>query len=141
MARVIFYEKPGCMNNSKQKKMLLLAGHQLDCRNLLKEKWDKEQLLKYFSSMPIASWFNPSAPDIKSGKVKPETLSEEQAIELMIHKPILIRRPLICVHIGLRAEYRVGFKIQDIDHWIGLAKIPHHDDLETCPQQTGKRCD
>ena len=30
MAKVIFYEKPGCKNNTKQKTLLKAAGHQLN---------------------------------------------------------------------------------------------------------------
>lgn len=35
MATVIFYEKPGCINNTKQKARLLAAGHEVQAHNLL----------------------------------------------------------------------------------------------------------
>ena len=37
MAKVIFYEKPGCANNAKQKALLAAAGHEVEARNLLTE--------------------------------------------------------------------------------------------------------
>ena len=44
MAEVIFYEKPGCINNTKQKALLQAAGHLVDARNLLTESWSSESL-------------------------------------------------------------------------------------------------
>lgn len=137
MANIVFYEKPGCINNSKQKKMLTDAGHQVDNRNLLTAPWSRAALLKYFSSMAVSKWFNSSAPDIKSGKIKPSALNEVQALQLMIENPILIRRPLMCV----ADEYRVGFNIDSVNQWIGLANINLNEDLETCQQASGHSCD
>ena len=43
----------------------------------------------------MKDWFNDKAPDVKSGHVKPEMYTEDEALEVMIQDPILIRRPLI----------------------------------------------
>lgn len=136
MASIIFYEKPGCINNTKQKWLLLDAGHELEARDLLNESWTKESLLAFFSGLPVADWFNPSAPGVSSGNVKPASLSEDDAIELMISDPILIRRPLLQV----ADEYRVGFDQNKIDRWIGLSVVDDEKDLETCPQTKGHSC-
>lgn len=131
MANVIFYEKPGCKNNTKQKNLLLAAGHELDTRSLLTESWTREKLRPFFGELPITAWFNPSAPRIKSGEVIPGNLTEETALQLMIGDPLLIRRPLIKVG----NVYRVGFDPQTIDTWIGLnPDNPVTEDLETCPR-------
>jgi len=114
MATVHFYEKPGCFNNTRQKQLLLQAGHLLVVYNL-----------------PVADWFNRSAPAIKSGDVVPELLSERDAIEVMVADPLLIRRPLLEVE-GRR---RVGFDAESIDAWLGLSAGGVGDDLETCPRQ------
>ena len=37
MATVIFYEKPGCVGNAKQKRLLADAGHEVVPRDLLTE--------------------------------------------------------------------------------------------------------
>ena len=37
MATITFYEKPGCINNTRQKKLLEAAGHQVVAKNLLTE--------------------------------------------------------------------------------------------------------
>ena len=69
--------------------------------------------------MPINLWFNPSAPRIKSGEVIPDNLNEEQALELMIADPLLIRRPLIHVD----GVFRVGFDPEKIDSIEGFAQF------------------
>jgi hypothetical protein len=37
MATITFYEKPGCINNTRQKKLIAAAGHQVIAKNLLTE--------------------------------------------------------------------------------------------------------
>ncbi|ERT09929.1 arsC family protein [Lyngbya aestuarii BL J] len=131
MANVIFYEKPGCKNNTKQKALLQSAGHNLDARNLLTESWTPQKLRPFFGDLPVTDWFNSSAPRIKSGEVDPSQLNEEAALNLMIADPLLIRRPLILVE----EIYRVGFDPDVIESWIGLnSTTPISEDLETCPR-------
>jgi len=95
MALITFFEKPGCINNTRQKKLLKQAGHSLLERNLLVEPWTVETLRPFFSGLQVAEWFNRSAPRVKSGEVVPERLQAEQALCLMLDDPLLIRRPLM----------------------------------------------
>ena len=44
MATVTFYEKPGCSNNTRQKKLLAAAGHQVVAKDILTETWQAERL-------------------------------------------------------------------------------------------------
>ncbi|MEM1368626.1 MAG: ArsC/Spx/MgsR family protein [Cyanobacteria bacterium P01_H01_bin.15] len=97
MVTVIFYEKPGCITNAKQKRVLEAAGHIVDARNLLTQTWTAFELQEFLEAYPIGEWFNTSAPVIKSGTIKPEQLSKEDAIELLRQNPLLIRRPLLRV--------------------------------------------
>lgn len=147
MATVIFYEKPGCINNTQQKALLEAAGHTVKARNLLTEHWTVETLRPFFGDLPVAEWFNYSAPRIKSGEVIPRELDEQTALNLMLNDPLLIRRPLI--QVGIRQE--VGFKHDKIADWIGLKALDSlgqkvltqliQKDLEICPhQQTTVSC-
>ena len=131
MARVIFYLKPGCINNSKQKGLLWAAGHEVEAHNLLTTPWSAAKLRLFFDGLPVASWFNRSSPRIKSGEIVPENLDQSTALELMIADPLLIRRPLIEVE----DVYQAGFDPEKIDAWIGL-KQPQilFEDLESCPR-------
>jgi nitrogenase-associated protein len=62
MATIIFYEKPGCINNTKQKALLAAAGHTVDARNLLTEPWTPDRLQQFFGDRPISTCFNRTAP-------------------------------------------------------------------------------
>lgn len=142
MASVVFYEKPGCANNSRQKLWLANAGHKVDARSILDEAWTRERLLAFFGDRPVAQWFNRAAPRVKAGEVVPEALSAESALSLMLAEPLLIRRPL------LEAEGRreVGFDAEVVDAWLGLtpetvAKLAGTN-AEAClhPDEQEKRC-
>lgn len=132
MAEVLFYEKPGCINNTRQKQLLKQSGHKVISHNLLEVDWDVVSLRMFFNDLPVVRWFNYSAPAIKDGWIKPDTLDEIQAITLMMCEPVLIRRPLIRVG----EECMAGFDFDDVDKWIGLANIGigKDEDLEICHQ-------
>jgi len=117
MAHVIFFEKPGCGGNARQKALLAASGHEVETRNLLAEPWRPEELRRYFGSRPVEAWFNTASPRVKSGEVDPSRLSEAEALRLMVADPLLIRRPLI--QVGERRE--AGFDQALVDAWIGLA--------------------
>lgn len=119
MARVIFYEKPGCKNGTRQKVLLTAAGHEVVAYSLLTEPWTVERLRSFFGDRPVAEWFNRSAPKVKSGEVVPENIDAETALLLMLKEPLLIRRPLI--EVGDRRE--VGFDVEKLDAWIGLKPV------------------
>jgi nitrogenase-associated protein len=116
VAQVTFYEKPGCINNTKQKKWLAAAGHDVTEKNILETPWTREELLLYFGDKPVADWFNRTAPLVKSGEVTPDTAGKEEALDLMLKNPILIKRPLIRVG----DERLQGFATDAVHAWIGL---------------------
>ena len=130
MTDVIFYEKPGCINNTKQKKLLVKAGHKVESRNLLTEPWTAAKLLAFFNNLPVNAWFNQSAPAVKSGEVDPDMLTAEQAVRCLLADPILIRRPLM--EVG--NSKLVGF---DPDQVNALLNVPTngHENLESCPKE------
>lgn len=130
MAHVVFYEKPGCINNTCQKKLLAEAGHEVDARNLLTTEWNAESLIHFFYGYEVKQWFNRSAPMVKSGEVVPEALSEDEALALMVQFPLLIRRPLMLIE----DIHFVGFDAEKIGALIGLVPIEGTKDLESCPR-------
>lgn len=119
MARVIFYEKPGCIANRRQKGLLERSGHELDVRNLLAEVWTPERLRPFFGAMPVEDWFNLSAPAVKAGAIVPAGMAEADALAAMCADPLLIRRPLMQVG----EDRRAGFDVTAVAAWIGLAKV------------------
>jgi nitrogenase-associated protein len=95
VATIVFYQKPGCRTNARQKAMLEAAGHAVVAKDLLTEPWTAERLLGFFAGTPVTSWFNPAAPRVKSGEVDPATMDGTAALALMLRDPLLIRRPLV----------------------------------------------
>ncbi|MFH1873204.1 MAG: ArsC/Spx/MgsR family protein [Pseudomonadota bacterium] len=127
MATITFYEKTGCAGNARQKSLLTASGHEVLARDLRHKAWTNLALLEFFIGLPVAQWFNPAAPAIKSGEIVPAELDEPTALALMRDNPLLIRRPLLQVG----AERRVGFDATAIDAWIGLTDLPD-ENLEAC---------
>lgn len=130
MATIVFYEKPGCGNNTRQKVWLAASGHTVLAKSILTEKWTAPRLRSFFGELPVAQWFNPAAPRVKSGEVNPAALDEQSALELMLAEPLLIRRPLMEVD----GELRVGFDADTVNAWIGLNDAKPKGDIEACPK-------
>jgi nitrogenase-associated protein len=130
MATVIFYEKPGCTGNARQKRLLTEAGHTVEPRNLLAEPWTAQSLRPFFGDRPVADWFNKAAPAVKSGEIDPSSFDEESALKAMISTPLLIRRPLM--QVDDRRE--TGFEPALVEAWIGLAEQVE-ESIEGCPRQ------
>ncbi len=129
MATIVFYEKPGCGNNTKQKVWLAASGHTVLAKNLLTEKWTTSRLRLFFGNLPVAQWFNPSAPRIKSGEVNPAALDAQTALDMMLAEPLLIRRPLMEVD----GVFHVGFDTNAVNNWIGLNDAKPIGNIEACP--------
>lgn len=94
---VVFYEKPFCAANAKQKQILRASGCTIIERNLLEHDLDKEALRTFMGETKVTDWFNPAAPAIKNGEISPDMLNEDAAMELLMSNPILIRRPLMVI--------------------------------------------
>lgn len=136
MATIVFYEKPGCINNSRQKQLLRESGHEIIGRDLLTYRWQAMELMRFFSGLPITQWFNPNAPRVKSGEINPEKLGSSEAIAMMLIEPLLIRRPLM----QLGDSWMVGFDIETVENWIGGRMFKTRPaDIEICsltPKET-----
>jgi nitrogenase-associated protein len=128
MAHVVFYEKPGCGGNKRQKALLEEAGHTVEPRDLLTAPWTADALRAFFGDLPPAQWFNRAAPAIKNGEIDPDAQSAEQALALMTAQPLLIRRPLMQVG----EERMCGFEAEKVAAWIGLGDQAPAGKLEGC---------
>jgi len=127
MANIIFYEKPGCANNARQKKLLVAASHVLIARNLLSEAWTADTLRAFFGELSVSEWFNRAAPRVKSGDVVPERLDAAAALALMLADPLLIRRPLM----ECEGRRMAGFDAARVEAWLG-SPLTADDDIQTC---------
>jgi nitrogenase-associated protein len=131
-----FYEKPGCINNSKQKRLLELHGHRIEAHSLLDQHWNAATLRLFFNDMPVSEWFNRAAPRVKSGEIVPEAFAEASALEAMIQDPLLIRRPLIDAH----GELACGFDNALVRSLIG--ETIDVSSMQSCPNvDKDSKCD
>lgn len=138
MALITFFEKPGCVNNTRQKKLLKNAGHQLIERDLLSEPWTPGRLRPFFRSEPVAEWFNKAAPRVKNGEIDPARIDADRALALMVEDPLLIRRPLmICGSL-----YLSGFDADQVNHLLGMAAVQQAEAeaLQRCAKEDGHAC-
>jgi nitrogenase-associated protein len=108
MSTVVFYEKPGCLTNAKQKAALRSLGHELQVRDLLAEPWTAQRLRGFFGDLPLVDWVNPTAPRLRAGEVDVARLDEEQLLAAMLDDPLLIRRPLIETDAGRQCGFDDG---------------------------------
>lgn len=120
MATLLFFEKPGCGGNARQRALLEAAGHQLQRRNLLTAPWSRDSLRAWLAPLPVAQWFNRAAPRIKSGALVPEALDAEAALDALLAEPLLIRRPLMQREDGARL---VGFDLAEVQAFVGLTPL------------------
>jgi len=132
--QVLFYEKPGCATNRKQKALLAEAGHEVVAKNLLAEPWTPERLRAFFGDTPVEDWFNPNAPQVKSGAVNPRAFDADLALASMVVEPLLIRRPLI----EASGEKCSGFNQSLVKTLLGHALDPA--ETVACSRPDGTPC-
>jgi len=95
--KIVFYEKPGCLGNKKQKELLKSNGLEFEVKSILDTKWDKKTLELFFVGLEKNDIVNETAPKIKKGEIDLNSITKEQLIYKMINDPILIKRPLIII--------------------------------------------
>ena len=131
-----FYEKPGCINNTRQKRLLEQHGHRVEAHSLLDQQWNAATLRLFFADMQVSEWFNVASPRVKSGEIIPTDFDEESALLAMIDDPLLIRRPLIDVY----GEMVCGF-----DNPLVKSLLGENTDISnvlSCPNAgTDTKCD
>jgi nitrogenase-associated protein len=131
VATIIFYGKPGCKGNARQRAILEASGHEVDARSLSAEPWSGERLRSFFGDLPVADWFNPSAPRVAKGEIRPETLDAGSALALLVAEPLLIRRPLL----EANGQRLAGWDPDRIAAWVGLN--PDLDPAVSCGHHGG----
>ncbi len=134
MAHVVFWEKPGCQGNARQKEILVASGHTLDVRSLLAEPWTEVQLALFFGNRPVAEWFNMTNPRVKAGEIRPAHVTREEALKMIVTDPLLIVRPLMQVG----DERLAGFNVPTVHTWTGLhSEMIGNRDPQNCPCVVG----
>jgi nitrogenase-associated protein len=129
---VVFYEKPGCVTNARQRALLERHGCSLQVRNLLTEPWTEARLYEFLRGLPVADWFNPAAPAIRSGRVDPQAEDQHSALALLRADPLLIRRPLLDTRFGKTA----GFADTELLRALGIPRAEPGAGYRDCARPT-----
>lgn len=124
---MIFYEKIGCAGNARQKQLLKSYGIEFEVKSLLDTSWNKEALEEFFIGLEKEEIVNPFAPKVKKGEIDLKVLSKSELIEIMIHEPILIKRPLIQVD----DEKLCGFDVERLNTLFDI-EIDINKEVSTC---------
>ena len=122
-----FYEKTGCGGNAKQKELLKSHNISFNVKSLLDTPWTVETLSEFFKGLETKDIFNPFAPQIRDKEIDISKLSFDEAINLMIQNPILIKRPLLDIN-GTKI---CGFDIEKINNLLNI-NIDTNKKLNTC---------
>lgn len=122
-----FYEKAGCSGNAKQKELLKSHNISFSVKSLLDTSWTVKTLSEFFKGLEVIDIFNPFAPQIRDKEIDINTLSKDEAINLMIKNPILIKRPLLDIN-GVKI---CGFDIEKINELLNT-NIDTNKKLNTC---------
>ena len=122
-----FYEKTGCSGNAKQKELLKNHNISFSVKSLLDTSWTNDTLSQFFEGLSVNEIFNPFAPQIRDKEIDIKKLSKEEAINLMIRNPILIKRPLLDIN-GTKI---CGFDIEKINKLLNV-NIDTNKKLNTC---------
>ncbi len=133
MTDLVFYEKPGCVGNGLQKSLLSRQGVRYQVRDLLSHPWTADSLRAFFGHKPVAEWFNSSAPQVKSGEIPVQSLSEEEALTLMLREPILIRRPLMALGEIRQSGFIPGPVIDALQ-----IELDPKENLQDCPMDASQ---
>lgn len=133
MPELVFYEKPGCIGNGMQKSLLRSQGISFEVRDLLSHPWTAASLRAYFAATPVPEWFNNSAPAVKSGEIAIDSLSEAEALALMLQDPILIRRPLLELGDLKQSGFVAGAVLDALE-----VDLDPTQNLQDCPMDTGQ---
>lgn len=133
MTTVLFYEKPGCATNARQKLMLVRAGHTVIAKSLLTEPWTAERLRAFFAGTAVPTWFNPASPRLKSGEIDPGSVEPATALALMLADPLLIRRPLV----ETERHRCAGFDREPVTSLLGRRDA---EDVERCSRSQASPC-
>jgi nitrogenase-associated protein len=141
--KIVFWEKPGCMGNARQRALLATGGHEIEVKSLPDHKWTRKELAPFFEGLAVEDWFNLSSRRVKESEVIPEALDEDGAYRFILADPILVRRPLL----EIDGEKKVGFDLEWIESKIGPLPSSERvdrvrsEDLTSCPgEKTGVKC-
>ncbi len=115
MAEMTFFAKTGNPESNRQRKQLQHAGNELHCRDILRQKWTRKKLLPFVRGRDPLQIMDSSAVMIRKGGIDPVLITFDEAVDLMVASPELIKGPLVEVD-GLSIQ---GFEDSRLRKYLG----------------------
>lgn len=141
--KIIFWEKPGCMGNARQRALLATGGHEIEVRSLPGHAWTRDELSPFLEGLAVPDWFNRGARRVKEGDIDPDAMDSETAYSVLLADPILVKRPLL----EIAGHKKLGFDLEWIESKVGPFPSTERvnrvrgEDLTACPgEATGIKC-
>jgi arsenate reductase-like glutaredoxin family protein len=97
MKPVLFYEKPGCSTNAKQKVLLQKRGVHTGSTRSFSAVDEQRGAVELSSTQAVYRVVQSQCPCHQGNELDPTLLSETEALSLLYKNPILIKRPFISV--------------------------------------------
>jgi arsenate reductase len=101
---VVIYHNPVCGTSRNVLSILEAAGEKPIVIEYLKTGWTKPQLLGLFAAAgltPRSALRETKSPAEELGLLK-DGVTDETILDAMIEHPVLVNRPIVCTHKGVR---------------------------------------
>ena len=145
---IVIYHNPECRTSRNVLAIIKAAGYTPTVIEYLKTGWTKPQLLGLFAAAgltPRLALRRTKSPAAELGLLE-DGVSSEAILDTMIKHPILVNRPIVCTHKGVRLcrpsetvldlldRFRLGHSIKKTENYSSIAKdvaLPDHFDIST----------
>jgi len=101
---IVIYHNPECGTSRNVLAIIEAAGYTPTVIEYLKTGWTEPQLLGLFAAAgltPRTALRETKSPAVELGLLK-DGVSNEAILDGMIKRPILVNRPIVCTHKGVR---------------------------------------
>ena len=101
---VVIHHNPECGTSRNVLAIIRAAGYEPRVIEYIKEGWSKPQLLALFAAAdltPRAALRTTKSPAEELGLLD-ESVSDETLLEAMVKYPVLVNRPIVCTHNGVK---------------------------------------
>ena len=116
---VVIHHNPDCGTSRNVLALIEAAGYRPTVIEYLEEGWTRPQLLALFAAAgltPRTSLRTRRSPAEELGLLD-EAVSNEALLDAMIEHPVLVERPIVCTHKGVRLCRPSGAVLDLLDRW------------------------
>lgn len=136
---VVIYHNPECGTSRNVLSVIKAAGYEPTVIEYLQTGWTIPQLQGLFAAAdltPRQALRTTKSPAAELGLLD-ETIGDEQLLKAMLQHPVLVNRPIVCTHKGVKLCRPSETVLDLLDHW--PAGPLYKEDGELLLDEAGKR--